>query len=86
MGVRRVMARKPGQAEMDPGLSYGDKGNIAGAFLLRRAGPLRGRDIILVDDLVTTGETASACCRVLEAAEPSSITILCAGRKRPEKI
>ena len=61
------------------------KGNIAGAFRLRRAGPLRGRDIILVDDLVTTGETASACCRALEGADPSSVTILCAGRKRIEK-
>ncbi len=62
------------------------RGNIEGAFRLRHAGSLRGRDIILVDDLVTTGETASACCRVLEGAEPSSITILCAGRKRTEKI
>jgi ComF family protein len=62
------------------------RGNIAGAFRLRAAGSLHGRDIILVDDLVTTGETASACCRVLEGADPSSITILCAGRKRTEKI
>lgn len=30
MGVRRVMARLPGQGEMDPGLSYGDVGSIAG--------------------------------------------------------
>ena len=30
MAFRRVMARLPGQAEMDPGLSYGDNGNIAG--------------------------------------------------------
>ncbi len=62
------------------------KGNIAGAFRLRAADFLRGRDIILVDDLVTTGETASACCRILEGAGPSSITILCAGRKRTGKI
>jgi hypothetical protein len=30
MGVRRVMARQPDQGEMDPGLSYGDRGTVAG--------------------------------------------------------
>ena len=30
MGMRRIEARLPGQSEMDPGMSYGDKGLIAG--------------------------------------------------------
>jgi ComF family protein len=83
---RRALGRKKrtkAQSSLEP---EERRGNIAGAFRLRDAGSLHGRDIILVDDLVTTGETASACCRVLEVAEPSSITILCAGRKRTGKI
>jgi len=62
------------------------RGNIDGAFRLRRAGDLKGKDVVLVDDLVTTGETALACRRTLEAAGPSSFAVLCAGRKSAEKI
>ncbi len=83
---RKALGRKKrtkAQSSLEP---EERKGNIAGAFRLRDVAPLHGKDIILVDDLVTTGETASACCRVLEVAEPSSITILCAGRKRTGKI
>jgi ComF family protein len=62
------------------------RGNINGAFRLRSARSIEGRDIILVDDLVTTGQTALACCGALETAGPSSIAVLCAGRKGAAKI
>ncbi len=54
--------------------------NVEGAFALRRAGRVAGRDVVLIDDLVTTGGTVAECCRVLRSAGPSSITVLCAGR------
>jgi ComF family protein len=82
---RRVLRRKKrtrAQSSLDPG---GRKGNVAGAFRLRGAGKVCGRDVILVDDLVTTGETVLACCRALDAAGPASVTVLCAGRKRMRK-
>ena len=57
-------------------------GNVSGAFRARKIERLSGRDVLLVDDLVTTGETALACCGALSEAGPASVTVLCAGRKK----
>lgn len=56
------------------------RANVRGAF--SSAGPDRvaGRNIILVDDLVTTGETARACIEALQSCGPSGIIVLAAGR------
>jgi ComF family protein len=83
---RRVLGRKKrthAQSSLDHGAR---RGNMTGAFRLRRADHVRERDVILVDDLVTTGETVMACCRALESGRPSSVTVLCAGRRRTAKI
>jgi len=56
--------------------------NVAGAFGLARPDHAAARDIIIVDDLVTTGETALACAAALEVAVPRSISVLAAGRAR----
>jgi ComF family protein len=67
-------------------LEEGERGlNVEGAFRLRAAGRVRGLDVILVDDLVTTGRTAEACCRTLLEGRPASISVLCAGRRRDGK-
>jgi competence protein ComFC len=56
--------------------------NVNGAFGLGRGEPAGGRNVILIDDLVTTGETARACVAALESASPRSIAVLAAGRAR----
>jgi ComF family protein len=55
-------------------------GNVSGSFRAGKAARLGGRDVILVDDLVTTGATVLACREALLAAAPASISVLCAGR------
>jgi ComF family protein len=56
--------------------------NVRGAFGLRGGAFTADRGIVLVDDLVTTGETARACIDALERAAPRSIEVLAAGRAR----
>lgn len=56
--------------------------NVSDAFDLGEGGSAAGRDVVLVDDLVTTGETVRACAAALAAASPRSIAVLAAGRAR----
>jgi ComF family protein len=52
--------------------------NLAGAFLVppgRRAG-LEGRNVLLIDDVITTGATAEACARALKQAGAARVDVL----------
>jgi len=42
--------------------------NMRGAFAVTRAAEVTGREVLLVDDVYTTGTTASECARVLRRA------------------
>jgi len=53
--------------------------NVRNAFGTRGKS-LRGCSVILVDDLVTTGATATACATVIGAAGATSVRVLAAGR------
>ncbi|WP_354856406.1 double zinc ribbon domain-containing protein [Acetobacter fabarum] len=61
---------------------------VAQAMSVRRtrAHRVRGRDIVLVDDLLTTGATATACTNALLQAGARSVSLLVAGvvPARPE--
>jgi ComF family protein len=59
---------------------------VRGAFALApsAADRVRGRRIILVDDVFTSGATASACARVLKNAGALRIEVLCWARVVPE--
>lgn len=48
--------------------------NVEGAFSLRRPGQVKGKRIIVVDDVFTTGATMNECASVLKNAEASQVT------------
>ncbi len=49
--------------------------NLREAFSLRRPGRIAGQNILLVDDVLTTGTTANRICRLLKKAGARSITV-----------
>jgi len=53
--------------------------NVEDVFRLRDADSLRGRHVLIVDDIVTTGATVTACARELLKADSIHINILTFG-------
>jgi ComF family protein len=49
---------------------------VAGAFRANPMADLRGRPIILIDDVLTTGSTANACARVLKRAGAERVDLI----------
>ena len=49
--------------------------NVADAFRLRKASKIAGKHVLLVDDVVTTGATVSACANAIADADGVSISV-----------
>ena len=49
------------------------KKNVEGAFVIKPAVDVRDKNIVLVDDVFTTGATMSECCRVLKKGGAKSV-------------
>lgn len=67
--------------------SGGDKAARAaillGAYSVKPEVSVKGKRILLVDDIVTTGSTLSECARILKTAGASEVTCITLARKRP---
>lgn len=60
--------------------SHQRRENMRGAFVVRKSEAIRGREILLVDDVFTTGTTVSECCRVLRRAGASKVYVATVAR------
>lgn len=54
--------------------------NLRGVYAVRRPGPIAGRRVLLVDDVVTTGATARACARLLLGAGAAHVDVWAVAR------
>ncbi len=54
--------------------------NVKGAFHVKRPAKVKGKTIILVDDVLTTGLTASECARALKSAGAEKVYVLSVAR------
>lgn len=69
--LRRVR-HTPRQSAQTPA---GRKLNVRGAFRLRSGVPIKGRAVLLVDDVMTTGATASEAARALRAGGAERVIV-----------
>jgi ComF family protein len=78
--LRRTRATPP-----QTGLSVeARRENVRGVFAVRQAERLRGRSIVLVDDVMTTGATLSECAATLMRAGARHVLALTLARATPQ--
>lgn len=58
--------------------------NVRGAFSVADPHSVRGRTVVLVDDVMTTGSTLSSCATVLKAAGARCVMALTLARATPQ--
>ncbi len=74
--LRRIRA-----TESQTGLTrHQRRENIRGAFVVNRPEEIAGREILLVDDVFTTGTTVSECARVLRRAGTGRVWVATVAR------
>jgi ComF family protein len=82
-------ALTPARATVDQvGLGAAERAsNLRGAFGMRTSRALEGQDVIVVDDILTTGATVSEAVRVLSAAghRPVGVAVVAATPRIPDR-
>jgi ComF family protein len=73
--VRR--RRTPSQGRLGPAARAR---NVRGAFAVRRGCEVKGKRIVLVDDVLTTGATVEECARVLRRGGAAFVAVLTLSR------
>ena len=54
--------------------------NVRGAFRVRDPSKMTGRNVLLIDDVLTTGATAEACAKALKRAGAAKVLVLALAR------
>ena len=81
-GLQRQRATDS-QSRLSP---QGRRRNLRGAFAVRDAARVRDREVLLVDDIYTTGATAAACSRVLLRAGAKAVWVATVARTQREGV
>jgi len=73
--------RRVRPTEVQAGLTVaGRRKNVAGAFRVAPGARLEAKRILLIDDVMTTGATASACASALKRAGAKSVSLVTLAR------
>ncbi len=77
-GLKRTL-NTPSQTNLP---YYCRQENVRGAFMVKRPPVFKGKDVLLVDDVLTSGLTASECARVLKEAGVGRVYVLTVAKSR----
>jgi predicted amidophosphoribosyltransferase len=81
MELNTSALRRTRETQSQTGLTrHQRRANLRGAFVAARPEEIAGREIILVDDVYTTGTTAYECARVLRRAGAAEVYVATAAR------
>jgi ComF family protein len=73
------------ETESQAGLTpHERRANVRGAFFVPRPELIRGRHVLLIDDIYTTGATARACSQALRRAGAASVWVATVARAQKE--
>ncbi len=79
--VADVVHRKKATAPQAGLTSAQRRKNVQGAFEVKKGRRLEGMRLLLIDDVLTTGATASVCARALKRAGATEVTLLALARR-----
>jgi ComF family protein len=81
MELNTSALRRRRETESQTGLTrHQRRANLRGAFVVARPEQVAGHEVILVDDVYTTGTTVSECARVLRRAGAAEVYVATAAR------
>ena len=76
LGLPIINALAKDEVEKQSNLSSELRRQVGEHIRLRDGAPVRGRKVLLLDDVYTTGSTVKACIRLLQGAKPKSLRVL----------
>jgi ComF family protein len=81
MAVHSPVLERRRETQSQVGLTrHQRRENLRGSFVVTRPEEIKGREILLVDDVFTTGTTVSECARVLRRAGASKVFVATVAR------
>jgi ComF family protein len=88
LGVASGALRRIKRTQPLKGMNHSQRRRaVAGAFKVSGELDLRGKTVILIDDVLTSGSTAEACARALRRAGAGQVELICWARVvRPSQI
>lgn len=82
-GVLKRVRETTSQFGLSP---HARRANLRGAFEVPEASAVAGRDVLVIDDIYTTGATARACAHVLRRAGARSVLVATLARAQVESV
>jgi ComF family protein len=82
MGVLERQRSTGSQAGLTP---HQRRANLRGAFFVSRPESIKGRNVLLIDDIYTTGATARACSQVLRRAGAEGVWVATVARAQKDE-